>query len=115
MNICRVLGSGGQDWQLNFSNGKEGENMKLDVKAFALTSGIVWGLGLFCLTWWMIAFDGASGEVTLVGRLYRGYSISATGSFIGLLWALVDGFVGGAIFASLYNFFVGRGRRESAD
>jgi hypothetical protein len=32
--------------------------MKLNVKAFALTCGLVWGLGLFILTWWIIAFGG---------------------------------------------------------
>jgi len=42
-------------------------------------------------------------RVTLIGRLYRGYSISPAGSVIGLLWALADGFVGGAVFAWLYN------------
>ncbi len=50
--------------------------MKLNVKAFALASGIIWGLGLFFLTWWIIAFDGATHEVTPIGRLYRGYNIS---------------------------------------
>lgn len=78
--------------------------MKLNVKAFALTCSLVWGLGLFFLTWWIIAFDGATGEITFIGRLYRGYSISPVGSFIGLVWALIDGLIGGAIFAWLYNF-----------
>ena len=77
--------------------------MKLNVKAFALTGGIIWGFGLFILTWWMIAFDGATGEPTLIGRVYRGYTVSPAGSFIGLIWALVDGLIGGAIFAWLYN------------
>lgn len=77
--------------------------MRLHVKAFAITCGLVWGFGLFALTWWMIAFDGATGEPTLIGRLYRGYNISAVGSFIGLLWGLADGAVGGLVFAWLYN------------
>ena len=81
--------------------------MKLDVKAFAITCALIWGLGLFALTWWIIAFDGATGEVTLIGRLYRGYSISPAGSLIGLIWALLDGLVGGAIFAWVYNRFAG--------
>lgn len=77
--------------------------MKLNVKAFALTCGIIWGIGLFLLTWWIIAFDGATGELTLIGRLYRGYTISPTGSFIGFVWAFGDGMIGGAVFAWLYN------------
>ena len=77
--------------------------MRLDVKAFAFTCGLVWGLGLFFLTWWIIAFDGVTGEITLIGRFYRGYSISPMGSFVGLIWAFFDGLIGGAIFAWLYN------------
>ena len=82
--------------------------MKLDVKAFAITCALVCGFGLFALTWWIMAFDGATGEPTLIGRLYRGYTISPEGSVIGLGWALVDGFVGGAIFAGLYNVIAAR-------
>jgi hypothetical protein len=82
--------------------------MRLDIKAFALTCGVLWGLGLFSLTWWIIAFDGATGEITFIGRLYRGYCISPLGSIIGLMWAFVDGLVGGAIFAWVYNFIVTR-------
>ena len=81
--------------------------MKLNVKAFGLACGIMWGLGLFAMTWWIIGFDGATGEVTLLGRLYRGYNISPAGSVVGLVWAVVDGFVGGAIFAWLYNRIAG--------
>jgi hypothetical protein len=82
--------------------------MKLNVKAFALTCGIIWGAGLFLLTWWIIAFEGVTGEATLIGRLYKGYSISPLGSIIGLVWAFVDGLIGGAVFAWLYNLFAGR-------
>ena len=77
--------------------------MKLNVKAFALTCGLMWGLGLFLLTWWIIAFDGPTAEVTLIGKIYRGYSITPTGSVIGLVWGLLEGLIGGAVFAWLYN------------
>lgn len=77
--------------------------MKLNVRAFALTCALLWGLGVFILTWWIIAFDGPTGEITWLGRVYRGYSISPTGSVIGLLWAFLDGLAGGAVFAWLYN------------
>lgn len=81
--------------------------MKLNVRAFALTCALLWGLGLFSLTWWVILFDGPTGEPTLIGRLYRGYSISAMGSLIGLAWAFVDGLIGGAVFAWVYNLIAG--------
>jgi hypothetical protein len=41
--------------------------MKINVKAFSLTCGIVSELGLFLLTWWIIAYDGETGEPTLIG------------------------------------------------
>jgi hypothetical protein len=88
--------------------------MKLNVKAFALTCGLVWGIALFLLTWWIIAFDGATGEATLIGLLYRGYSISPIGSLIGFVWALGDGLIFGAIFAWLYNLVSSRTQRQEA-
>ena len=86
--------------------------MKLNVKAFSLTCALVWGLGVFFLTWWIIAFDGATGESTFLGSVYRGFNISPMGSIIGLLWALVDGMIGGAIFAWLYNLVATRSSNE---
>jgi hypothetical protein len=80
--------------------------VRLDVRAFALTCGIVGGLGLFLLTWWIMAFDGASGDPTIIGRIYRGYTISPEGSIVGLIWAFFDGMVGGAVFGWLYNIIV---------
>jgi hypothetical protein len=80
--------------------------MKLDVKALALTSGLVWGAGVFLLTLWIIAFDGpapADAEPPFLGLLYRGYRLTYAGSLIGGVWAFADGLLGGAVFAWLYN------------
>jgi drug/metabolite transporter (DMT)-like permease len=82
--------------------------MKLNIKAFALACGLIWGLGLFLLTWWIIAIEGVTEEVTFIGRIYRGYNITPPGSFIGLIWAFIDGAIGGAIFAWLYNLISSR-------
>ncbi|NEO87624.1 MAG: hypothetical protein F6J87_25685 [Spirulina sp. SIO3F2] len=80
--------------------------MKLNIKAFALAFGLIWGVGLFCLTWWLIAFEGVTGDVTFIGRIYQGYTVSPLGSLIGLSWGLVDGFLGGLMFAWVYNKLV---------
>lgn len=77
--------------------------MKLNIKAFALTCSLIWSVGIFLLTWWIILLEGATGEPTLIGRVYLGFTISPAGSFIGLFWGWVDGLIGGAIFAWLYN------------
>ena len=82
--------------------------MKLNIKAFGLTCGLLWGLGVLGLTWWIILFEGPTHDLMVLGHLYRGYDISPTGSLIGAAYGLVDGGVGGAIFAWLYNVFSAR-------
>lgn len=77
--------------------------MKLNVKAFALTCGILWGVAIFAMTWWLILFNEAVGEPTFIGRIYRGFTISPTGSLIGFGWGFFDALLGGAAFAWLYN------------
>ena len=79
--------------------------MKLNVKAFALTAGIFWGFAILFITWWIILLDGQTGEDLMIGRVYIGYNVSAIGSLIGFIWGLVDGILGGAAFAWIYNYF----------
>ncbi len=78
--------------------------VKLSISAFSLTAGLLWGFGVFFVTWWIMLFDGATKATGFLGRIYRGYEVSPRGSFIGLLWALADGAVGGALFAWMYNW-----------
>lgn len=82
--------------------------MKLNISAFGIASGLVLGTALFCFTWWVILFEGVTGEKTLIGSLYRGYSISPGGSFIGLIYGIVDGMIFGALFAWLYNLITAK-------
>ena len=77
--------------------------MKLNIKATAITVGLFFGISLFIVTWWIILFEGPSNIPTFIGKIYRGYSLTPTGSLIGLLWGLIDGAAGGAIFAWIYN------------
>lgn len=87
--------------------------MKLNVKAFGLTCGLVWGLGLFLLTWWIILFEGNNVQSIFLSSVYRGYTISPVGSLIGLIWAFLDGWIGGLIFAWVYNRLAGGLVKES--
>lgn len=82
--------------------------MKLSVKAFALTTALVWGLGLLVVTWWIIAWEGPSTAPTWLGRIYRGYALTGTGSVVGAVWGFFDGLIGGAVFAWLYNLLAVR-------
>ena len=82
--------------------------MKLNVKAFALTCGLGWGLTILIVTVWIMLLDGATREPMFIGTIYRGYNISITGALIGMVWGLVDGLVGGAVFAWFYNKLTGK-------
>ena len=78
--------------------------MRLNVKSFALTCGLVWGFGVMAFTWWRILFEGRSDkDDTLLGHIYRGYSITPLGSLFGFAWGFFDGLKGGLVFAWLYN------------
>ncbi|MEK6707078.1 MAG: bacteriophage holin [Bdellovibrionota bacterium] len=82
--------------------------MKINIKALTFAVAFFWGVGVFLITWWVILFDGATGEPTWLASMYRGYNISPSGSIIGLLWGLADGALSGLILGWLYNMFVDR-------
>lgn len=82
--------------------------MKLNIKAFALTCGILWGLSLFTLTWIIILFEDITLDFTVFTKFYIGYSISPVGSIFGLIWGFVDGTIGGIIFSWLYNWLINK-------
>lgn len=78
-------------------------SVKLNVKAFALAAGLVWGINWFILTWWMILFEGITHDVTLLGRWYRGFTVSPVGSLVALGYGFIDGALIGLLLAWLYN------------
>ena len=75
----------------------------MSIRAFALTTGIFGAATMFFLSWWLILIGNADGPVTLLERIYIGYSFTPMGSVIGALWGFVDFGIAGAIFAWLYN------------
>ena len=81
--------------------------MKLKVKAFALTCGILWGLLILFATWWLLYWGSPGETISKIGGFYIGYSYSWFGGIIGLIWGFVDGLICGAIFAWLYNKLTG--------
>lgn len=83
--------------------------MKLDVKALALTGGLIWGiLAMFLSGVANLIWSGyAQGFLDVMASVYPGYN--ATASFgqviIGTLYGVVDGAIAGALFALVYNCF----------
>ena len=87
----------------------------LKFRAFAISSVTIWVVRLFLLTWWIISFNEATSQPTLIGCLYRGYIISPFGSVIGFVRAFIDVVIGGAIFAWLYNLLARKGPAKQVE
>ena len=82
--------------------------MKLSLKALTLAAGILWALTVFLVGFLNFLWPSyGKAFLDVVSSVYPGYKVVGTfGSVIvGSLYALVDGLVGGAIFAWLYNCF----------
>jgi hypothetical protein len=77
--------------------------MRLNVKAFALTAGILWGAAICLATLWLLAFGHEGEAIRLLDHFYLGYTYSVGGAFVGLVWGFLDGLVAGGLFAWLYN------------
>lgn len=77
--------------------------MKLNIKAFALACGIVWGLCMFSIG--IIDMFTTWGDTlgNIMSTLYIGYKPTVIGSIIGGIWGFADAGIGGACVAWLYN------------
>ena len=84
--------------------------MKFNIKAFALTCGLLYAAVLFESVWWLMA-RGYSDQETLLSMVYPYLAISPLGSLLGLVYGFFDGVITGAVFAWLYNLLA----RRSAD
>ena len=86
--------------------------MKLNIKAFMLTSCILWTACVLIVGIGNLIWSGyGSVFLQLVASIYPGYDASPTiGSVIvGALYAVVDGAIAGLVFAWLYNLVLGKG------
>ena len=75
----------------------------MSIRSVGLTTGIFGAITMFLLAWWLILSGNAEGPITLVERVYIGYSFTPMGSVIGAVWGFVDFGIAGALFAWLYN------------
>ena len=78
--------------------------MKLDAKAFALASGVVWGVVVFLATILSLVRHGGE-TLSKLAQVYPGYTVSFVGSIIGLVWGFITMYVLGWVLISLYNKF----------
>jgi hypothetical protein len=76
---------------------------KLDVRAFGLALGLVWGGAMLLLGVVDIFTPWGDGIGAIMSTAYIGYSPTPLGSVIGGLWGFCDAGVGGVVTAWLYN------------
>ncbi|MCL5003949.1 MAG: bacteriophage holin [Patescibacteria group bacterium] len=75
----------------------------MNLNKAALTGGIVWGGCLFVTTLASVYFGYATAFLQAFGSIYPGYSITLTGSVVGLIYGFLDAFVGVYIIAWVYK------------
>lgn len=78
--------------------------MKLDAKAFALASGVIWGVVIFVATNVSLLRHGGE-TLSKLEQIYPLYRVSFVGSIIGLVWGFLSMFVLSWVLATLYNKF----------
>ena len=77
----------------------------LHVISFGIALGAVWAISLFIMAILAINWQYGVSFIYGIGKLYVGYKPTFIGAGIGVIWGFLDGFVGGIVFAWLYNFF----------
>ncbi len=77
--------------------------MKLNVMAFAIAGGILWGASVCALTWMALLGYGNVDAASIAKSYYIGFTVTPVGSVIGAIYGFFDAGIACAIFALLYN------------
>ncbi len=85
--------------------------MRFNIIALAITTGLFWGVAILLVSLANLIWPGYGvAFLDVTASVYPGYHAgTGIGSVVvGTVYALVDGAIGGAIFAWLYNFVASR-------
>ena len=80
---------------------------KLNVKALAIGVGVSWATCML-FAGWASMFGWGAKLVELMSSVYIGFAPTFLGGLIGAMWGFIDGAIGGAIVAFVYNMIVSR-------
>ncbi len=75
---------------------------KLNVKALAVALGVLWSVCMLFAGWGSM-FGWGGKLVEVMASVYIGYTPTFWGALIGAMWGFIDGAIGGAIIAFVYN------------
>jgi hypothetical protein len=80
--------------------------MRLDIKAMALAIGLLWGGAMLVMSAANLVWPTyGRAFLDMIASVYPGYTGAATAGqvVVGSLYGFVDGAIGGALLAWLYN------------
>jgi hypothetical protein len=80
--------------------------MKLDVKAFAIASGLVSAIANLAISLFAIVTGQGLQYFEILAPFHPGYAPTFLGAVIGSFWMLIYGLIIGALLAYIYNYFV---------
>ncbi len=81
---------------------------RIHATILALIFAVICGLGLFIMTVWLLIKGGeyVGPHLELLGQYFIGYSVTWTGSVIGLFYGAVFGGICGWLIGMIYNLLV---------
>ncbi len=82
--------------------------MKFDIKALALTAGLIWGGAMLVVTSANLIWPGyGQSFLDVIASIYPGFRPGAgiSSVIVGTIYGVVDAAIGGVIFGWLYNLF----------
>ena len=81
---------------------------RLNERAWGITVGLLFGLGLFFATIVLVVRGGPNPgpHLALLRVYFPGYRVTVLGSVVGFVYAFVLGYALGRLIGSVYNFLV---------
>lgn len=79
--------------------------LMLNAKVLGLALGVIFGLGIFVATNWLVIKGGArvGPHLILLSQYFIGYRVTFFGSFIGAAYGFALGTICGALIGWIYN------------
>jgi|SRR5687767_767311 hypothetical protein len=79
--------------------------MRLNARAWGISTGLLLGSGLFLATVFLVIRGGPTvgRHLVMLRAFFPGYSVTWLGAFVGFIYAFVLGYGLGRIIGSVYN------------
>ena len=88
---------------------------RIQTGVLTVVLGLICGLSLFLMTAWLVIKSGENvgAHLQLLGNYFPGYSVTWSGSVIGLFYGLLVGGILGWAIGTIYNKLVGIRQRTN--